>query len=92
MRKFRFKHGIPLEYDTQGYIYFLSRRYRRLPLAKRRKIDELCSKAGGEYAPALKEFITTDRGATEVCGKYSISQSTLERMVKQYYLEFSETL
>lgn len=92
MGKFRFKRGIPLEYDTQGYIYFLSRRYRRLPLAKRRKIDELCDKAGGEYAPALREFVTTDRGAAEVCGKYFISQSTLERMVKRYYLEFSETL
>lgn len=92
MGKFRFKRGIPISYDAQGYIYFLSRRYRRLPLAKRRKIDELCGQAGGEYASALKEFVTTDRGAEEICGKYFISQSTLERLVKRYYLAFSETL
>ena len=63
-----------------------------MPLAKRKKIDELCSRAGGEYAGALKEFVTTDRGAEEICGKHYISQSTLERMVKRYYLAFAETL
>lgn len=92
MGKFRFKRGIPLEYDLQGYIYFVSRRYKHLTLSKRRKIDELCAKAGGEYEAALKEFVTTDQGAAEVCGKHFISQSTLERIVKRYYITFSETM
>lgn len=92
MGKFRFKRGIPVSYDEQGYIYFLSQRYRHLPLAKRKKIDELCRRAGAEYETALKGFVTTDRGAEEICGKYHISQSTLERMVKRYYVEFSEML
>lgn len=92
MGRFRFKRGIPLEYDVQGYIYFLSRRYRRLPQAKRKKIDELCSKAGGQYAQALKAFVTADRGAEEICGRYFISESTLERMVKRYYVLFAEEL
>lgn len=92
MGKFRYKRGIPLEYDVQGYIYFLSRRYKRLPLSRRCQIDELCRKAGGEYEAALKEFITTDKGAESVCGKYFISQSTLERIVKRYYIAFSETM
>ena len=92
MDRFRYKRGIPLEYEVQGYIYFLSRRYRRLPLTKRRKIDEVCRRAGGDYAGALKEFVTTDRVAEEICGNYFISQSTLERMVRRYYLEFAEHL
>lgn len=92
MSKFRFKRGIPVEYDQQGYIYFTSRRYKSLPLAKRRKIDDLCLQAGGEYAEALKEFVTTGSGAGEICTKYFLSQSTLERMVKRYYIAFSDTM
>ena len=92
MGKFRVKRGIPLEYDLQGYVYFTSRRYRELPLEKRQKIDELCCRAGKTYAEALKEFVTTNKGAAEICEKYFISQSTLERMVKQYYLAFAESL
>lgn len=92
MGKFRFKRSIPLDYEQQGYIYFLSRRYNRLPLAKRKQIDALCRSSGGEYAEAVKEFVTTDRGAEEVCRKYFLSQSTLERIVKRYYIAFSENL
>lgn len=92
MGRFRFKRGIPLEYNTQGYIYFVSRYYRRMSRAHRKKIDELCKTAGGEYEQPLKEFVTTDRGAAEICEKYFLSQSTLERMVKRYYLAFAETL
>ena len=92
MGKFRFKRGVPLAYDVQGYVYFVSRRYSQLPATKRRQIDDLCRKAGGEYAPALKEFVTTSTGAEEICNKYFLSASTLERMVKRYYLGFAENL
>lgn len=92
MGKFRYKHTVPLDYEQQRRIYLQSRRYRSLPLAQRKRIDALCRKTGGEYAEALKEFVTTDRGATEVCGKYFISQSTLVRIVRRYYMEFSETM
>lgn len=92
MGRFRFKRGIPLDYEIQGYIYFFSRRYRRLPSDKKKKIDELCSCSGGEYAAALKEFVTTNRRAEDICGKYYLSQSTLERIVKRYYIAFSETM
>lgn len=92
MSKFRYKRGIPVDYDRQGYIYFTSRRYKRLAPAKRKKIDELCRLTGGDYAPALKQFVTTDTGAEEICRKYFLSQSTLERMVKRYYIAFSEIM
>ena len=92
MDRFRYKRGIPLEYDVQGYIYFLSRRYRRLPQAKRKKIDELCSKAGEQYEPALKAYVTTARSAEEICEKFFLSESTLERLVKRYYVLFAQEL
>lgn len=92
MGKFRYKRSVPLDHEQQRRIYLHSRRYRSLPLAQRKRIDALCCRAGGEYAEALKEFVTTDRGATEVCGKHFISKSTLVRIVKRYYMEFSETM
>lgn len=86
---FRFKRGVPLTYEEQGYIYFTSLMYKRLPLATQRKIRSLCAAAGGEYKEALFAFVTTEMGATEVCTKYFLSQSTLERIVKKYYIAFS---
>ena len=89
---FRFKKAIPVDYDTQGYIYFLSKRYTSLPLAVRRRIEDICRKAGGEHHRALLEFVTTDAGAVSVCTRYYLSQSTLERAVRRYYMEFEKQL
>ena len=92
MGKFRFKRAVPVDYDLQGYIYFTSRRYKRLPKGKREKIDRLCRRCGGEFGDAIREFVTTDAGAALICQKYFISQSTLERMVRKYYVAFANEL
>ncbi|MCI7808016.1 hypothetical protein MR626_01800 [bacterium] len=89
---FRYKRSIPVEYDLQGYIYFTSRLYRELPKGKQAKIRKLCEEAAGEYADALMLFVTTDTGKAEVCAKYFISESTLERVVRRYYLAFKRCL
>ncbi len=89
---FRYKPGIDVGYDRQGYIYFLSRKYRELEPERRRTIDELCRRYGGEYWKALREFLTTDRTATEICGKHYLSRATLYRCVKRYYEGFPEEL
>lgn len=89
---FRYKKSIPVDYDLQGYIFFASRRYRSLPAERQRKILSLCTEAGGEYYQALFEFVTTDAGATAVCRKHFLSQSTLERIVRRYYTLFSESI
>lgn len=90
--RFRFKRGIPVDYEQQGYIYFTSRRFRDLPKKQQEKILSLCREAGGEHAEALFEFVTTDSGAVEVCDRFYISESTLERVVRKYYLAFQKTL
>ena len=41
---------------------------------------------------AIRESVTTDAGAVEICQKYFISQSTLERMVRKYYVAFANEL
>lgn len=89
---FRFKKSVPVDYDLQGYIYFTSRLYRSLPQETQHRILNLCLEAGGEYYQALFVFVTTDVGATAVCTKHFLSQSTLERIVRRYYILFSESL
>lgn len=89
---FRFKRSVPVPYDEQGYIFFQSRRYKRLEPAEQQQILDLCMEAGGEHYKALFDFVTEGTGAVAVCAKHYISQSTLERIVRRYYLAFSELL
>ena len=89
---FRIKKSIPVDYDQQGYIYFASRMYHCLGRKEQQKVLDLCAKAGGEHYQALFEFVTTDAGAVAVCRKHYISQSTLERIVRRYYVAFAETI
>lgn len=92
MSRFRYKRSIPVPYDRQGFIYFLSIRYRELPAQDRKRIRELCRKAGGDYSQALLEFVTTSQGASAVCEKHFLSESTLERIVRKYYIQFAQIL
>lgn len=87
---FRFKRSVPVSYDRQGYIYFTSKLFRDLPQRQRREILDLCQECGGEYSAALLEFVTTDANATEICLKHNISRSTLERVVRRYYVNFGK--
>lgn len=85
---FRYKKGIRVSYARQGYIYFTSLLYPELTEAERERIRKICRKAGGEYAGALLEFVTTEAGADKVCRKHYLSRSTLYRAVRRYYETF----
>lgn len=89
---FRLKRSIELDYNRQGYVYFLSRCYSDLKPERQLEIMAICNAAGGEHAPALFEFVTTDATATAVCMKHYISRSTLYRAVKRYYESFPPDL
>ena len=92
MAAFRFKRAIPVSYDRQGFIFFTSKRYRELSAEERKRIRQLCAKAGGEHRDALLEFVTTDTTSALVCAKHYLSESTLERAVKRYYIAFAQIL
>ncbi len=87
---YRYKRGVKADYNRQGYVYFVSRRFEHLTPARQRKIRELCADAGGEYEDALFEFVTTDTTATAICMKHYVSKATLYRAVKRYYEAFPE--
>ncbi|MGN1120988.1 MAG: hypothetical protein ACI4RV_01395 [Eubacteriales bacterium] len=85
---FREFKGVRVEYNRQGYIFFISRLYKELPESEKRMIESLCEKCGEEYSAALFEFVTTDRTATSVCMRHYISKGTLYRCVRRYYESF----
>lgn len=89
---YRFKRGIPVPYDKQGYIYFMCKRYRRLGKAERALIREACESAGEQYKQALFDFVTGSKGAVAICSKYYISESTLERVVKRFYIIMADRI
>lgn len=89
---FKFKPGINVSYDRQGYIYFFSMRYHYSSRERRDVIDDLCRKFGGEYWEALREFMTTEHTATAICKRRYLSRSTLYRAVKRYYEGFPDNL
>lgn len=89
---YKFKRGIPVDYDTQGYIYFISRRYASLTDSARKRIDNMCNVAGGEYGKALFAFVTTNAGYEECCRRHYISQAQLYRIVRRYYILFNEEI
>lgn len=89
---FRYKRGVKVGYNRQGYIYFLSRLYRELSFSDQEKIMNLCRENGGEYYQALFEFVTSDKSATAVSLKHHISEATLHRIVRKYYEAFPKKL
>ena len=89
---FRYKRGVKVDYNRQGYIYFVSRRYKELTKEDQHKILNLCLQHGGEYYKALFEFVTTDASATELSMKHYIARKTLYRAVRKYYEGFPDFL
>ena len=85
MTSFKYLRSVRKSYDEQGYIYYTCKTYGRQPPWIKAKIDRLCESAGGEYAPALKEFLTTDADWIWVCRVHSISSATLERIRRRFY-------
>ena len=85
---FRFKSGVDVTYNRQGYIYFTSRLYKELAEEDQQKILNLCLECGGAYYQALFEFVTTDASATELEMKHHLSRMTLYRAVRKYYESF----
>lgn len=89
---FRYKRGVNVTYNRQGYIFFVSRMYNELPEHSKELIMALCHSEGGQHWQALHEFVTTDATATALCMKHYISKATLYRVVRRYYEAFPEKI
>ncbi len=85
MRKFKPLPSVNKSYEEQGEIFFLCRNYARQSKDIREKIDRLCQRAGGEYAGALKRYLTTGESWERVVVEEHISEGTLHRCRKKFY-------
>lgn len=91
--KFRYKHGVPVSYARQGYIYFKSLRYSELSESEQMRIRRLCREVCEYNHDALLEHVTTGARVKDVCAKHHIaSPTTIYRALKLYYLRFPEDL
>ena len=82
---FRYRPGLGIPYDRQGYIFFVSRTYTNQPQRVQRKIEKLCRAAAGDDWRALLCYVTTDAGTVAVCQRFHMSENNLHRMVRRYY-------
>ena len=90
---FRFKRGIDVSYEKQGYIHFACRRFEDLSKDRQEAIRGLCREAGGEHEEALFEFVTTQDTATTICQRHFIaSRTSLYRVVKRFYESWPDDL
>lgn len=89
---FRYKREANVSYEEQGYIYFLSQRYKHLNAEKKNMIRQACRDAAGSAQKAVLEYVTTDCDSTFICAKHALSESTLERMVRRYYRIMAERI
>ncbi len=87
--KFRYKPGIALPYERQGYIYFKSLSYSHMSAQERERVRSLCTTVGGEHGQALLEHVTTGESIKSVCQRHYIASPTsLYRALKRYYERF----
>ncbi len=81
--------SVKLGVCKQGLIFYLCRNYYRFSEKKRAVMDEAFAKAGGDYAAALKRFMTTSDTAVKICIDEHIgSVTTLYTVVRRLYDEF----
>lgn len=85
---FRYKKGIRVPYNEQGWLYFHCLKYKTLPRKEQEKIRLHCREVGGEHEAALLEFVTSEKGYQAICMKHHLSQATLYRLVKKFYEGF----
>lgn len=84
--RFRYEPSRGLSYEQQGRIWFTCKAYRQLPEETRRRIEEACALAGRENTAALFEYMTTTRSKQEIMMRHYIaSETTLHRMVREFY-------
>ena len=87
---FRFRKSVPLSRDRQGYIYYFSRLYKSLDESDRTFIKKLCKEAAGENWRAVLDVVTGKLSCRAACSKHYISESTLERGIRKYYIAYGK--
>lgn len=85
--------AVPLSYEEQGLIYFTCRDYKRQPEAVKKRVRRVCARcADGDAAKekAIFTFMTTRVSWRECCDRHFISDATLDRLRRRFYVLWGE--
>lgn len=85
MRRFKFLRSVGRTYQEQLYITGCCQTYETQTPEIRQRIREKCESAGGDYADALRCWLTTDADWVWVCREFAISDRTLYRIRNRFY-------
>lgn len=94
-RRFNRLRSIRQSYEMQGLIFFLAGNYRQLPPELREIVRASCQAAAGRSGneEALLEYMTQGKSKAAVMLKYYIgSETTLDRMVRVFFVEMERRL
>lgn len=87
---FKKMKSLNMSYNKQGLIYFTCANFDSQPPEVQDKILNLCMKIGKEYYQALFDMMTTGKGVLEISNKYYISESTVFRLKRKFYIEWEK--
>ena len=80
------RSAVRLSGNKQGLIFYLCRNYASLSPRKQAILDECFDEAGGEYAAALKAYMTTAESSVKICLEHYIgSENTLHILARRFY-------
>lgn len=82
---FRKLRGVKASYNRQVLVYALCKNYSLRPPDEKKLIRDNCQAAGGDYAAALFDLLTTDRPIGDICACHALSPETLGRARKEFY-------
>ena len=85
MKRFKYLRSVQKSYDEQAMIFYTCATYSIQSSATQRKIERTCKRAADGYAEALMEFLTTKADFRYICAKYSLGDSTLDRVRRKFY-------
>ena len=86
VRAFKRKRRIRLDYNKQGFVYFICTQYRSIPRDVRAKIDKIVCEVGGFDEAALRKLLfDTSSSARSVSMEYGLTEGKLGVMRDEFY-------
>ncbi len=90
-KRFKYMRSVPLSYEQQGAIWFTCQTYRRQPEDVQARIRAICTRIGGGDGMkrrAILAYMTTRISWRECCDRHFISDATLDRLRRAFYVEW----
>lgn len=92
-QRFKFMPSCPMSYVQQGVVYFTCQSFSLQTPEVQTKIRAICTECGGGDGmkrKAILTYMTTKISWQECCDRYYISDATLDRLRRRFYMLWRE--